>query len=228
MNDIYIVNKNVEKIKNYRYTFFLDYKLQELVKRKLGKVKYNIYIPYKDSEKVILYSDTIPNVLLYEIKSKNNIRHQDIMGTLFNLGIDPSMYGDILIIDNHYYIYILDIIENYLLSNLLMINNSYVELNKIDINYLKNYERSYEEINFIVSSERLDNIVSKLIHCNRDIINNKIKDKEILVNYNIVKNSYNLKVGDILSIRKYGKYKYKGIIKTTKKNNYIVRIDKYI
>ena len=70
--------------------------------------------------------------------------------------------------------------------------------------------------------------VSKLIHCNRDIINNKIKDKEILVNYNIVKNSYNLKVGDILSIRKYGKYKYKGIIKTTKKNNYIVRIDKYI
>ena len=55
MNDIYMVNKNVEKIINGKYTFFLDYREQLLIKRKLGKIKYNIYIPYKDSEKVIFY-----------------------------------------------------------------------------------------------------------------------------------------------------------------------------
>ncbi len=228
MNDIYIVDKNIEKIINGKYTYFLDSKLQKLVKNKLGKFKYNIYIPYKDSEKVIFYNGIKPNILLYEIKCKYKLKHQDIMGTLFSLGIDPSMYGDILIIDDKYYIYVLDIISNYLVNNLTMINNSKVELVNIDINYLNNYERKYEELEYIVSSERIDTIVSNIIHSNRDSVSKLIKDKCILVNYDIPKSSYNLKIGDILSIRKYGKYKYMGIINKTKKDNYIVLINKYI
>lgn len=228
MNDIYIVDKNIEKIINGKYTYFLDSKLQKLVKNKLGKFKYNIYIPYKDSEKVIFYNGIKPNILLYEIKCKYKLKHQDIMGTLFSLGIDPSMYGDILIIDDKYYIYVLDIISNYLVNNLTMINNSKVELVNIDINYLNNYERKYEELEYIVSSERIDTIISNIIHSNRDSVSKLIKDKCILVNYDIPKSSYNLKIGDILSIRKYGKYKYMGIINKTKKDNYIVLINKYI
>ena len=228
MNDIYIVDKNIEKIINGKYTYFLDSKLQKLVKNKLGKFKYNIYIPYKDSEKVIFYNGIKPNILLYEIKCKYKLKHQDIMGTLFSLGIDPSMYGDILIIDDKYYIYVIDFISNYLVNNLTMINNSKVELVNIDINYLNNYERKYEELEYIVSSERIDTIVSNIIHSNRDSVSKLIKDKCILVNYDIPKSSYNLKIGDILSIRKYGKYKYMGIINKTKKDNYIVLINKYI
>ena len=228
MNDIYIVDKNFEKILNCKYTYFLDSKLQKLVKRKLKRIKYDIYIPYKDSEKVIFYNGIKPNILLYEIKCKYKLKHQDIMGTLFSLGIDPSMYGDILIIDDKYYIYVLDIISNYLINNLTMINNNKVELVNIDINYLNAFERKYEELEYIVSSERVDTIISNIIHSNRKSVDKFIKDKCILVNYDIPKCSYNLKVGDILSIRKYGKYKYNGVIKTTKKNNYIVRIDKYV
>ena len=225
---MYEVDKYYEKLITGKYTNFLDYNLQELLKRKLGKIKYNKYIPYIDSEKIIYYTDKLPNVLLYEIITKNTLKHQDILGTLFNLGIDKSMYGDILIINNHYYIYILDIIKNYLLSNLNKINNNKIELKKIDINYLKDYKRSYEEINIIVSSERIDTIISNLINCNRLKVIDKIKDKEILINYQIPKNSYKLNIGDIISIRKHGKYKYNGIIKNTKKNNYIISISKYI
>ena len=228
MNDIYIVDKNVKKIINGKYTFFLDSKLQKLVKSKLKKYKYNIYIPYKDSEKVIFYNDIKPSLILYEIKCNNILKHQDIMGTLFSLGIDPSMYGDILIIDNKYYIYVLDIISNYLINNLTMINNNKVELVNIDINYLSNYERKYDELEFIVSSERIDTIISNIIHSNRDSVSKLIKNKCILVNYDIVKNSYNLKIGDVISIRKYGKYKYMGITNKTKKDNYVVLVNKYI
>ena len=93
---------------------------------------------------------------------------------------------------------------------------------------INNYERKYEELEYIVSSERIDTIVSNIIHSNRDSVSKLIKDKCILVNYDIPKSSYNLKIGDILSIRKYGKYKYMGIINKTKKDNYIVLINKYI
>ena len=227
MNELYKIDKNIEKIINGNSTYFLDSKLQILIKSKLKKSEYKIYLPYKDSEKVIYYVKDKPNVLLYEIKSKNKLLHQEIMGTLFSLGIDPSMYGDILIIDNHYYIYILDIIENYLIIHLDKIKNNTVELIKRDINLLKDYERKYESIEIIVSSNRIDTIISKLINTSRENISKKIKDKEILVNYNYPKNSYFLKENDIFSIRKYGKYKYIGVINKTKKDNIVVRIDKY-
>ncbi len=228
MNDIYAVDKNVEKIITGKYTYFLDNKLQNLVKRKINKIEYNIYKPYKDSEKVIFYQGNKPNVLLYKIICKKNIKHQDILGALFNLGIDPSMYGDIIIIDNNYYIYILDIIENYLINNLLMIGKNKINFEKQDINILKDYERKSENIELIVSSDRIDTVISSLIHSNRDIINNKIKNKEILINYEIPKKCNKLKKDDIISIRKYGKYQYMGIINTTKKNHYIISINKYI
>ena len=227
MNDIYTVSKNVEKILNGNCTNFLDQKLQIQVKNKLKKGTYKIYLPYIDSEKAIYYVSNKPNVLLYEIVSNNKLLHQEIMGTLFSLGIDPSMYGDILIIDNHHYIYILDIIENYLLTNFNKIKNNKIELKQIDVNYLYNYEREYEEIELIVSSNRIDTVLSHLIHTSREKIYEKIKNKEILVNYDEPKTSYNLKENDIFSIRRYGKYKYIGVINTTKKDNIVVKILKY-
>lgn len=228
MNDLYKISKNVEKILNGSQTNFLDSKLQKEVKSKLNKNDYKIYLPYKESEKVIFYTKDKPNVLLYEIKSKNKLLHQEIMGTFFLLGIDPSCYGDILIIDNHYYIYILDTIEKYLITNLDKIKNNKVELIKKDINLLNDYKREYESIELIVSSNRLDTIISTLIHTSRDNIKTKIKDKKILVNYDYPKTSYTLKENDIFSIRRYGKYKYRGITNTTKKNHIVVKIDKYM
>lgn len=228
MNDIYEVSKNVEKLILGKCTNFLDARMQNIIKRKINRVDYQIYKVYKDSEKNIFYTKNKPNVLLYEIVCKKSIRHQDILGTLFNLGINPSMYGDIIIVNNKFYIYILDIIEKYLLCNLLMIGSNKVVLEKRDINLLNNYEREYETIELIVSSERVDTIIGSLIHTSRDIVINKIKDKEILINYEIPKKSSLLKKEDIISIRKYGKYKYLGIINTTKKNNYIVLVNKYM
>ena len=47
--------------------------------------------------------------------------------------------------------------------------------------------------------------------------------------YDILKNhDYVVKDGDIFSIKRLGKYKYIGIIKRTKKDNYIIKIDKYV
>lgn len=228
MNDIYNVIKNVEKIYNNKYTYFLDSKLQKLVKNKLGKIKYNVYYPYPESEKVIYYTNNLPQVLLYEIKTKESLNHRDILGTLFSLGIDPSMYGDIIIIDNHYYIYLLDIIENYLLSHLLTIKNSKVILEKKEEGLLNDYQRQYEQIELIVSSERLDSVVSNIINIKRTDIATMIHDGDILINYDAVKSSYKLKNNDIISIRKYGKFRYVGIIKETKKNHLIIRVDKYM
>ena len=51
-SEIYKINNNVERIKQGRNTLFLDGREFKLVTSKLKKDSYNIYYPYKDSEKV--------------------------------------------------------------------------------------------------------------------------------------------------------------------------------
>ena len=226
---MYFIEKNLTKLMNVGSTYFLDPRELNQVKSKLKKGDYSIYYPYKDSEKNIVYTGKVPEVLLYEILIKTPIRHQDIMGSLFSLNIAPELFGDILIIDNRYFIYILPIVRNYFESNFLMVKNAHIELKELDIDYLKDYERSYEKLEFIVSSNRIDTVISSIIHTGRSNINDYIKKKEILLNYDYLKdNSYKLKKGDIFSIRRIGKFKYSGIIKNTKSNHIIIEILKYL
>lgn len=226
---MYIIQKNLNRLSNYQPTFFLDPKEQNELKRKLKKDEYKVFRPFEDSEKVIFYIDEEPEVILYEIKSKQELRHQDILGTMYSLNISPEMFGDIILYDNRYFIYVLKLFQNYFEMNFTKVRNSSVELVCLDISYLKDYKRDYEEIELIVSSERIDTVISSIIHSNRNVIKDKIKDKEILLNHDLLKNnSYVLKPGDVFSIRKFGKYKYVGIIKSTKKDNYIVKCLKYL
>lgn len=226
---MYEIQKNVTRLENLQPTYFLDLSEAKEVKRKMGKTKLNVFSPNKDSEKIIYYIDNEPEVVLYEIKCRNELRHQDILGTMYSLNISKEMYGDIILDNGRYFIYILKLFQNYFEMNFTRVRNTSVELKELDLDYLADYERKYVEMELIVSSERIDTIVSHLANTSRALIKDKVKDKEILLNNEILKNlSYVLKEDDTFSIRKIGKFKYVGVIKTTKSNNYIVKVLKYI
>lgn len=227
--DIYKVSNAVEKIKSGRNTHFLDEKELKLITSKLRKEEYKVYFPYKDAEKVMLYTGKIPKVKLFRIKAVEKLRHQDILGSLFALNIDSSYFGDIVLYDEYYYVYIVHEISSFIKDNLTAIGKYKVVLEEVDLNILKDYERGYEESQIILSSIRIDNVVSGIINSSRKVAVEKLKNKEVIVNYEVVsKNSYMLKENDIFSIKKYGKYKFFGIVKITKKNNYIVKYLKYL
>lgn len=229
MNNMYEVNKNIDKLKNGKYTYFILPNFYKEISYKIKKDEYKIYKPYKDCDKFILYTSQIPKIKLFEIISYNKLRHQDILGSLFGLGINNEVFGDIILYDNKYYIYLIDEISNFVINNLTAIGNSKVTFKEVNINVLDNYERQYIECSTIVSSLRIDNVISKIIGTSRDKIKEKIKNKEILINYEILNNnSYNLNENDCFSIKRNGKYKFIGIIKSTKKDNYIIKYKKYI
>lgn len=228
-SDVYKINNAVEKIKTGKNTQFLDGRELKIVTGKLKKSEYNVYYPYKDSEKVMLYTGKVPKVKLFKIYTVENIRHQDILGSLFALNIDSSYFGDIVLYNDYYYVFVSEDLALYIKDNLKMIGNKKVSLEEVDLSVLDNYERNYEEKEIIVSSLRIDNIISGIINTSRKVALDKIKNKEVVVNYEVMnKNSYILKESDIFSIRRYGKYKFVGIVKSTKKNNFIVRYLKYI
>ena len=225
---MYLVEKNINKLNNFGSTFFLDPKELKEVTDHLKKNTYEIFKPYIDSEKNILYKKDIPEVLLYEIISKKELRHQDILGSIYSLNLDISLFGDIIIIDDRYFIYVLSHIRNTFETDFKKIGNTNIELKEIDLDYLKNYTHEYVELEVIVTSLRIDTVIARIIHTNRDSIKDLIKDKKIIYNYELLKdNSKIIKENDTFSIRKIGKFKYVGIVKNTKSDNYIIKVLKY-
>lgn len=225
---IYTVEKIVEKVLYSNSTNFVEIKYLNRVKKELKNVKYNIYEPFSGATKIILYNK-MPNIKIYEIISNNDLRHQDILGTLYSLNISDEMFGDVVIWNNRYFIIILSSIDNYIKSNLMSIRNSKVELIEKDPYYLRDYKQEYEECIIIVPSIRVDVIVSKIINSSRSNALEKIKNGDIYLNYELLtKPTYMLKENDIFSIRKYGKYKFLGEINRTKKGSLVVKYLKYV
>lgn len=228
MKSNYLIDKHIEKLYRYGYTDFLLPNEFLQVKNKLKKTEYNVYKPYIDSEKVILYRKIKPEIVLYKIICSDTLRHQDILGTLFSLNLSIYVYGDIIIGGNDYYIFVLPMITNYLESNLTKIKDVPIRLERQELDVIENYQREYEECELIVPSLRIDTVISKITSLSRTMVISKMKNKEIYLNYEILtNNSYNLKENDIFSVRKYGKYKYNKIIKNTKKENLVISYYKY-
>lgn len=225
---IYTVEKIVEKVLYSNSTNFVEIKYFNRVKKELKNVKYNIYEPFSGATKIILYNK-MPNIKIYEIVSSNDLRHQDILGTLYSLNISDEMFGDVVIWNNRYFIIILSSIDNYIKSNLTSIKNSKVDLIEKNPYYLKDYKQEYEEYIIIVPSIRVDVIVSKIINSSRSNALEKIKNGDIYLNYELLtKPTYMLKENDIFSIRKYGKYKFLGEINKTKKGSLVIKYLKYV
>ena len=192
--NIYKIRNNIDRVLNKKNTLFLDAREFKDVTSKLKKSEYNIYYPNKSSEKVILYYDKEPLVSLIKIKSYNELKHNQILGSLMNLNIDSGYIGDIIIDNNNYYFYILSEMKDYVIQNLIYIGNNYVELEEIDIKTLVNYERNYETIKILCSSLRIDSVISRIINSSREVACDKIKEKDVIINYEVAsKSSYVLK-----------------------------------
>lgn len=227
--DYYIVEKNIDKIIRERNTNFLDPNILKKVMNKLKGYNYNVYYPYKDSEKAIIYVNKIPKIKLIEIISQKKLTHREIMGSLYNLNIDTEMFGDIIITDNHYYILIMNSVYNTLANDFKVIGRNNIKIKETSLEKLRGFTRKYEEIQLITQSLRIDAIISKIVGASRDSIKKKFFDNEITLNYELCnKLNHILKSGDIFSIRRKGKYKFDQIIKNTRKDKYIIKLYKYI
>jgi RNA-binding protein YlmH len=225
----YKLKKNIDKLRRGKSTGFLDLRELKLVTSKLKKDEYQIYYPFNDAEKVILYCNKVPDISLIKINSFFELKHSEILGSLFGLNINSEFFGDIIIDNGNYYIIVLPEIKEFIMSNLFMIGNKYVELDEVSLEVINNYKKSFENKEIIVSSLRIDNVIARILNTSRSIVKEKIQNKEIILNYDILKNSsYLLRDGDIFSVRRYGKYKFLNIVKTTKKENYIIEYQKYI
>lgn len=222
-DELFIKNA-LKKIKKGKATRFLDPKEAYLMESsfKKHKLSYQIYKPFETANSCIFYKEQLPKVSLLKTKNKN-FKHSDVMGSYFTLGLDKSVIGDIVLQDNHVYIVVLEEYEQLLIDQFIVIKNEYVTFEKtgwIPLNY------QYEEVILIITSNRIDCLVSKLLKLSRNQANELFSKKEVILNYETSTNHTKVKPNDIFSIRKNGKYQIENI--EPFKNKYKITLKKYV
>ncbi|MDY2986972.1 MAG: YlmH/Sll1252 family protein [Peptoniphilus sp.] len=232
-----VVKKVVDKIEivlnkhEILSTDFLSPYEVELSKSILNRydVSYLIDGGYTQAERNIiyifpkyLYEIDKDKILYISLNKVENIQHKDVLGSILGLGIDRSKVGDIIIGSNNIFIFVKAEQYNFLRFNLKKIGKHTIFFSDDKFEY---QETTYVENKFIVSSLRLDTILSSVLKISRSKVEMLIKSGRVQVNFKPeIKTSIQLKEGDILSVRGRGRIVFEKIENTTKKNNFVILI----
>lgn len=239
-------SENKNKITN---TDFLDMYQKNVVQKLLNSLKYKNYIFYggcEESERtvVIFYPDKFSKDIveknyneimqIIEIILPNDLKgryaHRDYLGGLMKLGIKRERIGDIITFHEGANIIVLKETIEFVKNNLASLTRFGKSIIKIkSIEELHKPEIKTETMQIIVSSLRLDNIISELARTSRTKAEEIISTGRVFVNFeNITKDSKILKEKDIITIRGKGRFKLIETKGNTKKGRLVLNIEKYV
>ena len=209
---------------------FLDEREQTLIKNALNgkKIPFSVYKKNATCTKEIIYfGEEIPFVTCYEIDNQEaKLRHKDILGSLFALGLTPDSIGDIFVEDNRAYFLVLKKVEPLIDQELKQIGRSLVKLNKVEDILL---EEEHEESKILfVSSRRLDAVLSRLIPTSRTKALTYLKNHKVRCNYQEVQDpDFLLSEGTIISILSVGKFRIGKVLGNSKSGKIQLEVIKY-
>ena len=158
-------------------------------------------------------------------KFADTLSHRDFLGSLMGLGIRREVLGDIIISENKGYLFCLETIADYIVENLTQVKHTTVKCELTD-NIPTDVLPQPEKHEIIVSSERLDVIVSTIYKMSRSQVLPIFHTEKVFVN-GVVKTSPSttLNVGDKVSVRGFGRFIYKGVLRHTKKERLVISVD---
>ena len=155
--------------------------------------------------------------------------HRIYLSGIIKLGIRREKVGDILVRSNGADLIFSASIANILpqeLASLTRFHGATVQVQELSALQLP--EKTFTTLSIIVPSLRLDNLVSDLAKTSRSAANTLITSNLVFVNGKCnCKPSKSIHSGDVIAIRRTGKFIFREIEKTTKSGNWVLKIDQY-
>jgi len=237
---IELANRSYES-SQYIFTDFLSINEQDIfysVKNEVNFVEFSLFGGIEDCERKMLRFGSCEQ-LGYDIefpidcicieplikKFADDFSHRDFLGAIMNLGIERNVIGDIKVVDNICYVFCVQRMSNYIIENLSRVKHTSVRARIIN-ELPQSIKPKLTKKNIIVSSIRCDLIISKIYNLSRKQSIELFRSKRVFVNDRCYENnSGNLKEDDTVSVRGYGKFRYKNVINHTKKGNINIQIE---
>ena len=231
------------------YTDFLDLAQIELVQNYIEKLKIENYISYggfdqAERKMFVIYPERFNSTVVEKNLSnivkivriqlpedlKGKYTHRDYLGGLIKLGIKREKIGDILVFEDGADILILEEISKFVITNITQLTRfSKSKIEVVNLEDVREKKINKKEINLIVSSMRLDCIVSEIAKTSRGKAEEIINDARVFVNYeNIMKSTKQIKEKDIITIRRIGKFKLEKIDGKTRNERVKIIVSQYI
>lgn len=162
-------------------------------------------------------------------KFTTGLSHRDYLGSILGLGIDRSKIGDIIPLEGKTICYVKEDIADYISINLERVGRTAVKVAVEDIKELELPEKNIEEKHITVASTRLDAVLGAGFNLARGKVQTLIEGEKAFVNWGVAKStSMQVKEGDTLSIRGFGRMKIVEIKGKTKKDRISMVIGKYV
>lgn len=231
------------------HTDFLDLAQIELVQKFINKIKIENYMSYGGFEQAerkmfVIYPEkfnsevveknlsSIVQIVRVELPEdlKGKYTHRDYLGAVIKLGVKREKVGDIIVDNDGADIIVDKDISKFLLENLgglTRFSKSKIMIENIE--NLRTVQIRKEEREIIVSSLRLDNVISELARCSRNKALDIINMERVFVNFQCeTKKTKQIKPGDMITIRGKGRFFIKELVGQTKSGRTIIKIEKFV
>lgn len=155
------------------------------------------------------------------------IEHRDVLGTIMSLGIERDTVGDIVTDGKDFVVFVVESIAGHILASVDKIGGNGVELSLDDGDFVPSVN-SFTEYSTTVASLRLDCVVSAVCSVSRSKALELISLGMVSIG-GILKQKPTAEIseGDILSVRKSGKFIIDNASALSKKGRVILNYRKY-
>lgn len=229
--------------KNCKFTFTSFLSLDQLstlksIERELGY--FSLFGGAEGCERVIARFGS-PCELGYEVdfpiecilvkprlkKFADELSHRDFLGAIMNLGIERACIGDIIVKDSVAYVFVLDKMADFICENLTKIKHTVVFAQPSSLPEEQTLF-TLKDKTVIVSSVRLDCVISALYNLSRNDSATLFADKKVFVQGKVCENlSHQAKPGEVISVRGEGRFIIDSIGGQTKKGRLCLNLKIY-
>ncbi|WP_033829291.1 YlmH family RNA-binding protein [Bacillus andreraoultii] len=214
----YIVNSIIGKNHDWKVSFFGGI---EMAERKRAIIYPNYFTPIEDDYEITLFEIMYPEKFV-------TLTHPEVLGSLMGLGLKRSKFGDIFIREKSIQFLTASEIAEYIRANFVMVGRTKIQLVERPFTEILNFAESISELNFTVSSLRIDTVLANASRLSRQKIQSLIEQGLVKVNWAVVHStSYELQEGDVISARGIGRIRLLTIGDKTKKDKWKITVGKY-
>lgn len=227
-----------DKYAKARFSSFITQEEMQYIKDNIPLGNSAFFGGYDDAERVIfgafpeweeIEKEKFP-VSCVKI-SKNypkELTHRDYLGSVLGLGIERMKTGDIKIDGNDAYFFVCEDIADFIARNLKKIGSCGVKCSVIGIDELNLPEQEYIFKDTVCASMRLDAVLAGAYNLSRSTSAKIIQGKSVMLNHReCIDTSKDVKEGDLVSVRKYGRFIVESVGRTTSKGRLHITLKFY-
>ncbi|GBG97016.1 RNA-binding protein [Lactococcus termiticola] len=157
----------------------------------------------------------------------HELKHAQILGTLLGqTGIKREQIGDVLLADKRAQVFVSKKMVTAISQSVTKIGRATVQFKEVAWSEKLEIEEQATRKVLLLSQLRLDKIISESFNIPRNIAANMIESSKVKVNFReLSKKDFQLKAGDLISLRGYGRIKILAMLGLTKKDKQKVEVD---